>query len=74
MKLLTVAILALLILSCSSTFDPIEDQKKKAELIERCKKLKQEIDDLKGKPVRRSAAIEYFDEQCFVRPDPAKIL
>ncbi|NVJ59850.1 MAG: hypothetical protein HWE27_05635 [Gammaproteobacteria bacterium] len=72
MKYVPIVFSALFFLGCSTTYDPVEEQKEKAELVERCKKLKQDIDDLKGQPQRRSAAIEYFDEQCFVIPEPPR--
>ena len=72
-KIFLACFTAVLLSGCATKeLDPIEQQKQQAELIERCKKLKKEIDELKGKPVRRSAAIEYFNDQCFVKPDPSK--
>ena len=72
MKVILTLLSTLFFLGCSTTADPLEKEKKRAELLERCKKLKQEIDDLKGKPQRRKAAIEYFEDQCFVVPEPPR--
>ncbi len=56
-----------MLISCSSTpLNPVEEQKKQAELNQRCNKLKKEMDSLRGKPVRRNAAIEYYNSQCNV--------
>ncbi len=64
MKLLSV-ISFLLLFSCSSTpSDPIEEKKQQQALMERCNKLKKEIIALKGKPVRRNAAIKYYESEC----------
>ena len=49
----------------------MELQKKQAELIKRCKELKKDIDDLRGNPIRRNAAIEYYASECNVRTDAA---
>jgi len=69
---LVLSILIIILLSACATKDltPMEIQQKQTELIERCKKLKKDIDNLKGKPVRRNAAIEYFSDQCVTRTDP----
>ena len=50
--------------------DPLEEQKRRAELIEHCKELKKDMDELKGKPILRNAAIETFRSQCTLRTDP----
>jgi len=55
----------LLLASCASTpTDPLEVQKARQALMERCQKLKKEIVDLRGKPVRRNAAIKYYESEC----------
>ena len=39
-------------------------QQQKIAKIERCKKLQQDIQNLKGKPVRRSSARDYYQKEC----------
>lgn len=36
----------------------------KIEQVQRCAKLKQQIKDLKGKPLRRTSAREYYEKEC----------
>jgi len=70
LRIMVIAILISGLFACASgELSPMEEQKKQVELIERCKKLKKEIDELKGSPVRRNAAIEYFNDQCFMKPE-----
>ncbi len=60
----------LLMSACSSTpTDPAEKQKNFEERVKRCKKLKQEADELRGKPIRRNAALEYYQQECTVDGD-----
>lgn len=47
----------------------METQKNFDERLKRCKKLKLEADALKGKPLRRNAALEYFQQECSVDGD-----
>jgi cell division protein FtsB len=57
--------MATLLGACSSSLtDPAAKQKEDAELAERCKELQEDIEDLKGRPVRRSAAREYYANEC----------
>lgn len=55
----------------TKVLSPMELQKKQAELIKRCKELKKDIDDLVGSPIRRNAAIEYYQSECNARSDAA---
>ncbi len=66
-----IIILFVLSLGACATKDltPKEIQEKRAELIKRCKELKKDIDDLKGSPIRRNAAIQYYDDECNARTD-----
>ncbi len=66
-----IVFITVVFLSACATQDlsPMELQKKQAELIERCKQLKKDIDELKGKPIRRNAAIEYYQSECNARTD-----
>lgn len=41
--------------------------KQMKEKIERCSTLKKQVEDLKGKPVRRSSAREYYAVECLER-------
>ena len=70
---LIIVIITIVFLSACATPDlsPMELQKKQAELIKRCKGLKKDIDDLKGSPIRRNAAIEYYQSECNARSDAA---
>ena len=53
--------------ACSSQpVDPEVIAQEQAEQRERCKQLQQDIEDLKGKPVRRGAAIEYYNSECMM--------
>lgn len=57
--------MATLLGACSSSpTDPAAKQKQEADLAERCRELQEDIEDLKGKPVRRSAAREYYANEC----------
>ena len=49
---------------------PMEIQAKQAELVKRCLELKKDIENLKGKPIQRNAAIEYYNDECNTRTDP----
>ena len=59
--------LAFLLSACSSSSDTALTQQEEAELRERCKRLLQEAEDLKGRPVRRGAALEYYQNECVLR-------
>ena len=48
----------------------MEKQKNRAELIEHCRKLKKDMDEMKGKPIRRNAATQSFNAECTLRTDP----
>ncbi|MDX2348899.1 MAG: hypothetical protein QNK32_00785, partial [Porticoccus sp.] len=65
-KSMIVAIfLAFLLSACSSSSsDQALTQQEEADLQERCNKLQQDIEDLKGRPVRRGAAREYYQNEC----------
>ncbi len=65
-KLGTFAILlACFLSSCSSpSSDSSSDQREQAKLMERCQQLQKDIEDLKGRPIRRSAAREYYMNEC----------
>lgn len=57
--------LAVLLCACSSSpSDSSVTNQEHAELIERCRQLQEDIDDLKGRPVRRGAAREYYASEC----------
>ena len=57
--------MAILLCACSSpSSDFSSTQQEQAELMERCKQLQQDIEDLKGRPARRSAAREYYASEC----------
>lgn len=61
------SILTLIVLmaGCASTAnDPVAELEARKALIERCQKLKKEIVDLRGKPVRRNAAVKYYESEC----------
>jgi hypothetical protein len=66
LKSVAIAIsIAILLGACSSSPpDPSVAQKEQSELLERCRQLQQDIEDLKGKPVRRNAAREYYVNEC----------
>jgi len=71
-KLILGLVLTLLLPGCATQdLSPTELQQRKVELIERCKKLKKDLDDLKGKPLQRNAAIEYYQSECVSRTDAA---
>jgi len=59
--------LAFLLSACSSSSDTALTQQEEAELRERCKQLLQDAEDLKGRPVRRGAALEYYQNECVLR-------
>ena len=51
--------------ACSSSpTDPETIAKEQAEQRERCRQLQHDIENLKGKPIRRGAAIEYYNSEC----------
>lgn len=63
--------MAVLLSACSSSpSDPSVAQKEQSELLERCRQLQKDIEDLKGRPVRRSAAREYYASECTNRVQP----
>jgi hypothetical protein len=67
--------LAFLLSACSSSSsDPSltreQAQQEEDELRDRCKKLQQDIEDLKGRPVRRGAALEYYQNECVHHSEP----
>ena len=67
--------LAFLLSACSSSSsDPAlaleQAQQEEIDLRDRCKKLQQDIEDLKGRPVRRGAAREYYQNECVLRSGP----
>jgi len=63
--LITTSVSIILLAACSSSpTDPEAIAKEQAEQRERCKQLQQDIEDLKGRPVRRGAAIEYYNSEC----------
>ena len=65
MRLLIILFIATSFSACATTEpDPIQAEKELAERIERCRKLKQQREDLKGKPVRRNAADQYYRDEC----------
>lgn len=71
-KLIIIFITVISISACATRdLSPMELQKKQAELIKRCKGLKKDIDDLVGSPIRRNAAIEYYQSECNSRSDAA---
>lgn len=39
-------------------------QREEADSRERCKKLQQDIEELEGRPGRREAALEYYQNEC----------
>ena len=60
-----------LLVGCASTPPTQEETKKEeTELLERCQQLQQDIEDLKGRPVRRSAAREYYASECTRGSEP----
>ena len=61
---ITIFMATLLGACSSSSIDPAANQKEEAELAERCRELQEDIEDLKGRPVRRSAAREYYANEC----------
>lgn len=64
--------LTLLLPSCATKdLSPQQLQQRKAELMERCKQLKKDVNDLKGQPIQRNAAIEYYQSECVARTDAA---
>ena len=63
--------LAILLNACSSSpTDPLIAQKEQSKQLERCLQLQKDIEDLKGKPVRRSAAREYYASECTSGAEP----
>lgn len=54
----------------TSELTPLEEQQKRAELIERCRQLKKDMVELKGKPLRRNASTQAFNAECGLRTDP----
>ncbi len=63
--LITIGVGALTLTACSSSpTDPETIAKEEAEQHERCRQLQQDIEDLKGRPIRRGAAIEYYNSEC----------
>lgn len=63
--LITTSVSLVFLSACSSSpTDPEVIAKEQAEQRERCKQLQQDIEDLKGRPVRRGAAIEYYNSEC----------
>ncbi len=74
-KLITTSVLIIslsgILTACATAeLTPIEKQKKQAELLERCKKLKKDMDDLKGKPLRRNASTQAYEDECWIRDQP----
>lgn len=65
-KSMVIAIfMAIILCACSSSpSDLAATQQEQAESMERCKQLQQDIEDLKGRPARRSAAREYYASEC----------
>ena len=61
---ITIFMATLLGACSSSSTGPAAKQKEEAELAERCRELQEDIEDLKGRPVRRSAAREYYANEC----------
>ena len=57
----------LLISSCSSISEPYDEAERleedKRKIVE-CQALREEIDELKGKPIRRGARMEYYEKEC----------
>ncbi|MFT5520342.1 MAG: hypothetical protein ACI9IA_000933 [Enterobacterales bacterium] len=62
--ILTFSALVLLQGCATKELTPMEKQAKRAELIEHCRKLKREMDELKGKPLRQNAATQSFNTEC----------
>ncbi len=64
-KLVIIATLIIFVASCANqNVHQNLTQQQKAAKIERCKKLQQDIQDLKGKPIRRSSARDYYQKEC----------
>ena len=61
---LIITVLALIPACATKDLTPLEKQEKKAELIEHCRELKREMDELKGQPIRRNAATQMFNSEC----------
>jgi PBP1b-binding outer membrane lipoprotein LpoB len=66
-SIIAAVFLAFLLSACSSSSDTALTQQEEAELRERCKQLLQDAEDLKGRPVRRGAALEYYQNECVLR-------
>lgn len=63
--LIIIGVGVLTLTACSSSpTDPEAIAKEQAEQRERCRQLQQDIEDLKGRPIRRGAAIEYYNSEC----------
>ena len=61
----TTIFMAIFLCACSSSPSDLSVTKQEqAELMERCKQLQKDIEDLKGRPARRSAAREYYASEC----------
>ena len=72
-KLIIILSIIFSVSACATKLDPIEEQKRRAELIEHCKQLKKDMVAMKGKPIRRNAATQTFNSECTLRTDPDSI-
>jgi len=66
-KILSISLLMTGVLTGCTNVSLPHDQHSKfeaAEKAKKCQELRQEIDDLKGKPARRGAHLEYYEDLC----------
>ena len=68
LKHFTAASAIVLLAACAKS--PELTPKQAAEQSERCAQLKKQIQDLKGKPVRRTTATEYYEKECLRTDQP----
>lgn len=64
-KYLTTLLITGALGACSQTKEMTEMTPRQAmDLAARCEQLKEQIKELKDKPVRRTTAIEYYEKEC----------
>ena len=56
--------ISLSVMGCAGKYDGELTERQQAAKIERCKELKKQIEKLKGSPVRRTTAREYYAKEC----------
>jgi hypothetical protein len=56
--------MTIILCACSASPSDLSTTQQEQELMERCNQLQQDIEDLKGRPARRSAAREYYASEC----------